>query len=239
MGTSNVARAMLEVLESGAVEIRDVDAGEEPFLYASGNWGPGYVSIKGLVGRKQIIRSLCKLLAEKIAVEAPHLRFVAGNVTGGLVPGWLLSENLEPLLDRVVPFVYIRDTRKKGGQKEIITGIANNPEIHPGDNGLVVEELANFAQTTCNGAEALREAGYTVTHAACILFYDNPEAVKALQEAGIGEVCLFTLPQLLEIAERQQTHRREAIEGYREFLRDPLSWQAKRGLAPIKGGGTK
>lgn len=239
MVTPDVARVMLEVLESGAVEIRDVDAGEDAFLYASGHHGPGYVSIKSLVGRKRIIRSLCKLLAEKIAAEAPHLRFIAGNVTGGLVPGWLLSENLEPLLDRTVPFVYIRDMRKRGGQKELITGIANNPEIHSGDNGLVVEELVNFAQTTCNGAEALREAGYTVTHAACILFYDNPEAIKALQEAGIEEVWLFTLPQLLEIAERQQTHRREAIEGYREFLRDPLSWQKKRGLAPVREGGTK
>jgi len=234
-----VEEAVLKVLQAKAVEIRDVDAGEESFLYASGNWGPGYVSIKNLVGRKEIIRFLCQELSKKIAKKVPQLEFVAGNVTGGVIPGWLLSEYLEPLLDRTVPFVYIREMRKKGGQKELITGIANNPEIRSGANGLVVEELVNFAQTTCNGAEALREAGYTVTHGACILFYDNPEALKSLQAAGIEMVYLFTLPQLLKIAERHQTHSQKAIDGYRQFLKDPLGWQAKRGLEPVKEGGTK
>jgi orotate phosphoribosyltransferase len=234
-----VEEAVLKVLQAKAVEIRDVDAGEEPFLYASGNWGPGYVSIKNLVGRKEIIRFLCQELAKKVAEKAPQLEFVAGNVTGGVIPGWLLSEYLEPLLGKTVPFVYIREMRKKGGQKELITGMANNPEIRPGANGLVVEELVNFAQTTCNGAQALREGGYTVTHAACVLFYDNPEALKSLQEVGIEMVYLFTLPQLLEVAEKHQTHSQKAIDGYREFLKDPLGWQAKRGLEPVKEGGTK
>ncbi len=242
---------ILEVIKARAVEIRDVPSrvtneeaeklplGKQPFLYSSGNWGPGYVTIKGLVGRKKIIKSLCQELAKKIVREVPRLDFVAGNVTGGVIPGWLLSEYLESLLGRIVPFVYIRDTRKKGGQKELITGIANNPEIPLKANGLVVEELVNFAQTTCNGVQALREAGYTVTHASCILFYNNPESLKSLQIAGIKMVYLFTLSQVLKVAEKYQTYSRKAIDGYRQFLRDPLGWQAKRGLKPIKEGGTK
>ncbi len=239
IGNKELERVVLEVLEAKAVEIRDVDAGAEPFLYASGNWGPGYVSIKNLVGRKSIIKRLVEQLAKKVAERAPYLEFVAGNVTGGLVPGWLLSERLEPLFGRTVPFVYIREARKKGGQKELVTGIANNPEIRSGANGLVVEELVNFAETTCHGAEALRDAEYQVTHAACIMFYDNPEAHKALQEAKIEIVYLFTLPQLLAIAEKNKAHSQKAIDGYREFLNNPLGWQAKRGFKPVKEGGTK
>jgi len=245
-----IEKLILEVIKARAVEIRDVPSrvtneeaeklplGKQPFLYSSGNWGPGYVTIKGLVGRKKIIKSLCQELAKKVAKEIP-LDFVAGNVTGGVIPGWLLSEYLESLLGRTVPFVYIRDTRKKGGQKELITGIANNPEIRPGVNGLVVEELVNFAQTTCNGAQALREAGYRADYAACILFYNNPESLKSLQAAGIKMVYLFTLSQLLKVAEKYQTYSRKAINDYRQFLRDPLGWQTKRGLKPIKEGGTK
>lgn len=241
----------LMVLEAKAVEIRDISlkvTNEEveklprenqPFLYASGNWGPGYVTIKNLVGRKEIIRLLTRQLAQKIAEKVPQLNFVAGNVTGGVIPGWLLSEYLESPLGRTVPFVYIRDMRKKGGQKELITGIANNPEISQSDNALVVEELVNFAQTTCNGAKALREAGYQAGHAATILFYNNPEAIKALEEAKIEMIYLFTLPQLLEIAERNHTHPQKVIDGYREFLKDPLGWQAERGLKPVERGGTK
>jgi|SRR3989344_68997 len=244
----------LMVLEAKAVDIRNVPlrvTNEEvdklplenqPFLYASGNWGPGYVMIKGLVGRKKIIKSLTHQLAQKILDTASPITspvdFFAGNVSGGVIPAWLLSEELETALGRTIPFVYIREARKKGGQKELVTGIANNPEIPPGANGLVVEELVNFAQTTCNGADALRDAGYSVTHASCILFYDNPEAVKALKEAGIEMIYLFTLPDLLMVAEKHKTHPQEAIDGYREFLTNPLGWQAARGLTRVEKGGT-
>ena len=227
-----VEEAILKVLQAKAMEIRDVDGGEKPFLYTSGNWGPGYISIKNLVGRKEIIKFLCQELAKKVAEKVPQLEFVAGNATGGIIPGWLLSEYLEPLLGRTVPFVYIREKKKKYRHKELITGIANNPEIQQGANGLVVEELVNFAQTTCNSAEVLREAGYTVTHAACILFYNNPEARKALQRAGIKIVYLFTLPQFLKVAEKHQIYSQKAIESYRQFLKDPLGWQRKRRLTP-------
>lgn len=232
-------RIGLEIIKANAMEIRDVDNGEDAFLYASGNYGPGYVSIKNLVGRKRIIKLAALNLAIKISEKAPYLDFIAGNVTGGIIPAWLLSEYLGSILGRTVPFVYIRETRKKGGQKELITGITNNPEISPTANGLVVEELVNFAQTTCHGADALREAGYEVTNAACILFYNNPEAIKSLAKEKIEMVYLITLPQLLEVAEKHGTHSAKAINGYREFLKNPLGWQAKRGPEPVKEGGTK
>ncbi len=232
-------RIGLEIIKAKAMEIRDVDNGEDAFLYASGNYGPGYISVKNLVGRKRIIKPAALNLAIKISEKAPYLDFIAGNVTGGVIPAWLLSEYLGSILGRTVPFVYIRDTRKKGGQKELITGIKDNPEIPSGANGLVVEELVNFAETTCHGADALREAGYEVTNAACILFYDNPVAIKSLEEEKIEMIYLITLPQLLGVAEKHKTHSLEAINSYRDFLKDPLGWQAKKGLEPVKEGGTK
>lgn len=232
------------VLEAKAVDIRNIPPkvtneevgrlplGNQPFLYASGNWGPGYVMIKGLVGRRRIIRSLTEQLANLIAQRTSEVNFVAGNVSGGMIPGWLLAEELN------VPFVYIREARKTGGQKELVTGIADNPEIPAGANGLVVEELVNFAQTTCHGAEALRDGGYKVAHAATILFYNNPEAIKALKGYGIEMIYLFTLPDLLAVAEKYQTHPQKAIDSYREFLADPLGWQTARGLTRVERGGT-
>lgn len=249
-GKAKIDESILMVLEAGAVEIREVPSKvtndeveklpseKQPFLYASGNWGPGYISVKNLVGQKRIIKFLVQQLVPLVAERVPHLNFVAGNVTGGLIPGWLLSEELEKLLGRELPFVYIRAARKKGGQKELITGIASNPEISSGDSGLVVEELVNFAQTTRNGAASLRDADFVVTHAATILFYKNPEAIKALKEHGIEIVYLFTLPELVAAAEKHQTHSSKAIADYREFLKDPLGWQAKRGLKPVERGGT-
>jgi len=251
MENVNIEEIGLMVLKTRAVDIRNVPLNvtneeveelpleKQPFLYASGNWGPGYVTIKSLVGRKKIIKFLVQQLARNIVERVPYVDFIAGNVSGGMIPGWILSEEIEVLLGITIPFVYIRNARKKGGQKELVTGITNNPEIIPGSNGLVVEELVNFAQTTCNGVEALRDNGYSVTHAATILFYDNPEAVRALKDTGTEMVYLFTLIDLLTVAEKYQTHPQQAIDSYREFLKDPLIWQAKRGLEPKKEGGTQ
>ncbi len=238
MGNQNrIEQLMSEVLRVGAVDIRDVDGGEEPFKYASGNWGPGYVMIKGLVARKDILKPLVEELAVKVAKVHPEIDFVAGNVSGGVVPGWILSEMLEQILGKPVPFVYVRDTRKKGGQKELITGANYIPK---GSLGLVVEELVNFAQTTVSSAEALRAAGFLVFKGVCILFYDNPESLKTLQQHKMEEMIhLFTLPQLLNLAERNAAFPDKAIKSYRDYLRDPLAWQATRGLVPDPEGGTK
>lgn len=230
---------ILDVIKAGAVDIRDVDGGEKPFLYASGNWGPGYVSIKNLVGRKMLIKALVKALAEKVAEKYHEVQFVAGNVTGGLVPGWIVSEEVQKIINRVLPFVYVRDARKKGGQKELVTGLTNNPDVELGDKCLVVEELVNFAQTTCNSALHLREIGYEVTHACCIMAYDNPMASLLLAENNLTLISLFTLHHLLYVAEKNETHPAKAIKSYRDFLAGPLAWQALRNLEPVEGGGTK
>jgi len=52
-------------------------------------------------------------------------------------------------------------------------------------------------------------------------------------------IYLFTLPDLLDIAEEFQAFSVKAISDYRNFLRDPLEWQKKRGLEPVKNGGTQ
>lgn len=231
-------RIMIAALEANAMEVRDVEAGEEAFLYASGNHGPGYVTIKGKVGQKSIMVPFAYQLAVKVAEQVPDLDFVAGNVSGGVIPGWILSEALENLMGRRVPFVYIRDMRKKGGQRELITGL-DNPDVLEGGKVLVVEELVNFAQTTCNSALALRASGYDVTHAACILFYGNPKAIEALHETGLEMVYLFTLSELLGVAELHYTHTPRQLEIYREFLPDPLGWQERHGLERVEEGGTR
>jgi len=385
----DIEKAALMVLRANTVEIRDVpqkvtneEVGNlprenQPFLYASGNWGPIYVMIKALVAYGQVIPILVEQLTLQIIENFPSLDYVAGNITGGVIPGWQLSEELSTRLkkeidfiyvggtrkkeedgfpaitlidrialeqtayelyraiiqsrqdfdfvaglvpsgmipgyrlsqvlsaklNRIVPFVYIRQWRKTGGQKERITGATNNPYLPSGSTGIVigqvedffrtthegmevlheegfktisgaellaglgasavtdirnvqstlnrsellwrlqgqgivVEELVNFAQTTCHSAGALRSAGCAVNHAATILFYDNPEAIRMLQEHNIEMTYLLTLPELVAVAEKHQIFPQGAIDGYREFSTDPLGWQVERGLKPIERGGT-
>lgn len=230
-------KAIINVLKVGAVEIRDLEAGEKPFLYASGNWGPGYVTIKSLVSQKQLYRKLVHLLASRVVDKFSDLDLIVGNVTGGMIPGWVLSEYLKFDLDREVPFLYNRGMRKKGGQQELVTGLL--PNVSFDQKVLVVEELVNFAETTCNSIDILRGLGFQASHAACILFYSNPKAIEKLKKYDVEMIYLFTLPQLLDIAEKIQAFPARAILDYRNFLRDPLGWQKKRGLEPVKNGGTQ
>jgi len=228
-----------KILGAGILEIRDVEKGNSPFLYASGNWGPGYVTIKSLVSDRPLLKVLVRLLARKIAtVEEREISFVAGNVTGGMIPGWLLAGELRDWYGRDTPFFYVRNTRKKGGQKELVTGLLGR--IGPWSRGIVVEELVNFAQTTCNSVVAVRdERGSIVKDAACILFYDNPVAKESLAKLGVEMTYLFTLRDLLLGALKFKTHPERLVKEYLRFLDDPLAWQAERGLEPVKGGGTE
>jgi orotate phosphoribosyltransferase len=223
----DVARGMID---KGALSIRDVDAGEEAFLYASGNWGPGYVMVKGLVTEGMLFRYAVSLLANKIReVTDGRYQAVAGNVTGGMIPGWLLAESLD------VPFMYIRDLRKKGGHKELITGDLQGK--CKGNWIIPTEELVNFAETMVNSAIELRNSGYQVAYGATILTYNNPSALKALKEVEVEMIYLLTLEELLEVAEEKFPSK--VVNQYRDFLKDPLGWQEKRGLKPVKEGGTK
>lgn len=211
-----------KLIEAGVLEIRDIDAGEKPFLYSSGNWGPGYVMVKGLVSRRDLVKRLCHTLANKVmSVTSPDI--VVGNVTGGMVPGWIVSDYL------CIPYLYVRNTRKVGGHGELVTG------LHSGLSGscLVVEELVNFAQTTVNSAIALRALEFQVNYAASILSYENSKGIENLNDNGVKLISLLTLSGLLDEAEKSGVFSKSAIDDYRLFLQNPGQWQIMRGFEPV------
>jgi len=216
------------IINAGGLEIRDVDDGEDPFLYSSLNRGPGYIMIKGLVGQPHVLGSLTRELALKLA-DNINFDFIAGNATGGMVPGWQLRNELDLITGQEVPYVYVRETRKVGGHGEQICGDRNNPLIQSGMRALVFEELVNFAQTTCNSAEVLRNAGYVADNAATILSYGNPKALELLAETGVTLTPLITLPQLLDVAESTGRYEPRVVQSFRDFLQDPVHWQTSRG----------
>ena len=59
-----------QIINSGAVSVRDVDSGEEPFVYSTGNRGPGYLMVKGIVGQPSTLKYLTWHLAQKVVEEA-------------------------------------------------------------------------------------------------------------------------------------------------------------------------
>lgn len=224
---------------AGAIEIKDVDGGEAPFPYSTGNRGPGYVMIKGQVGNRRLMKWLTLNLAKKLAEDyGTNFEFVEGNATGGMVPAWELTNMLEKVLgleEGSIPYTYLRESRKTAGHGELITGTRNNEYIQNGMKVLIFEELVNFAGTTTNAARIYREAGYTATHASTILAYDHQQMRDQIEESGLVLKPLITLPNLLESAMRGGMIRPAAYNGYCAFLDDALLWQVERGfIVPIK-----
>ncbi len=166
-----VEKASLEevaakIISANAAEVHDVDKGEDAFVYSTGNRGPGYLMIKGLVGQPEVLEFLTRQLALKV-VEKAEFDFINGNVTGGMIPAWELRREISNLRGKVVPYTYLRGSRKQGGHGELITGDRNNPLIQKGMRALIVEELVNYAGTTGNATEAFRNSGilYRMQHA--------------------------------------------------------------------------
>jgi orotate phosphoribosyltransferase len=219
---------ILKIVDLGVLEIRDIDNGEEPFTYTSGHKGPGYVSVKKLIGDKQLLRTLVQELAIKVIDEKFRVDFVAGNVSGGMIPGYLLSEFIEAEQYREVPFVYVRSLNES--RHDSVVGLSN---ISKKAHALVVEELINFGNTTCHAANVLRLLGYNANHAACFLYYGNPSANDLLSFKGIDITYLFTLDELLNVARTYEKMPVRLIEDYRTFLRDPDKWQKDRGFDKI------
>lgn len=222
------------IFEARAIEIRDVDNGEEPFVYSSGNRGPGYIMIKGMVGQPSKFRYLIRKLAEKVArIQRSgnyHLDFVEGNVTGGVVPGWQLAAELSDIYQRELPYCYLRAARKRGGHNELITGNHQNPKIKNGMTCMVVEELVNYGQTTSNAVEIFRETGYKVDYAACVLNYDHQETREKLEALGVQLIQLITLEELCDCALELGLMNQGQYDSYKAFLTDPVEWQLSRGM---------
>src|SRR3989338_4329370 len=231
-GNPVVAELVERMLQCGAVSIRDVDAGEEPFLYSSGNRGPGYVMMKGLVSQRKLLTDLVRNLAHKVYARFPDVEYVAGNATGGMIPGWIMAEQLSRITGRHVPYVYVRNTRKIGGHGESITGDKQNAFFSSKRRGLVVEELVNFAETTVNSASVQRDAGHTVQYAATILFYDNLKSHLSLTNSGVKLISLMTLAELLTVIRDKRLLEPHLVDSYMSFLADPVGWQKFRNLLP-------
>lgn len=226
-----------KLLEVGAVSIRDVDAGEEPFLYSSGNFGPGYVMVKGTVGRQDVFKPIVEQLALRLVEEDVEFDNVAGNATGGMIPAYQCREDYQRMTGKDVGYVYVRGTRKEGGHKELITGLDHIAPIREDGSPahwLVVEELVNFGETTTNSLNLLRGLGFVANKGATILHYDHAEVNAKLAENNIDLTRLTTLPNLLDVAVNEGFYSADAVASYRDFLASPAEWQRVRGIEPVQ-----
>jgi orotate phosphoribosyltransferase len=211
---SEIATSLLNI---GAVGIRP----NEPFSFTSGWASPVYIDCRRVISypveRTAIITRAVDIL-QKAQVLA-DVDAVAGGETAGIPYAAWLSQALD------LPMLYVRKKPKGFGRNARIEG-------HLRDNSrvLLVEDLATDGASKVSFADALRDAGATVTDAFVVFFYGIfPAALNALETHGICLHYLATWWDVIEAAEASAYAPAEDLAEVRRFLTDPVGWSAKHG----------
>ncbi|CAM3343820.1 orotate phosphoribosyltransferase [Thalassospira profundimaris] len=209
-----VAKILLDI---GAVNFRP----EEAYILTSGWASPVYIDCRKLISFPRARRKVIELAARQVSDAAGYEAFdaVAGGETAGIPYSAWLADALD------LPMQYVRKKPKGFGRKARIEG-----DIHEGQRVLLVEDLATDGASKVNFVNAIREAGAECKHAFVVFFYDIFEgALDELRKDDIEMHYLATWADVLAVAEEGQYFSKDAIEGVRSFLNDPISWSKANG----------
>jgi len=197
-----------------------------PYIFTSGWASPVYIDCRRVISylpeRREMIALAKDLLRSKIDMDA--VDYIAGGETAGIPYGAWLSEALDK------PMLYVRKKPKGFGRNARIEG--HMPE---GARVLLVEDLATDGASKVSFADALREAGGTVTDVFSVFFYGiYPESGKILSEAGLDLHALCTWHDVLAVAATQKRFDETVLKEVRGFLEAPAAWSAAHGGASGK-----
>ncbi|MBL8034471.1 MAG: orotate phosphoribosyltransferase [Leptospiraceae bacterium] len=164
----------------------------EPFTLASGKKSPYYFDLKQTLLQPQYLRLAGRLVAATIGE-----RYVGDVVAAGLTMGAdpiiyaaCLSRENPPLL---IPAIVRKEAKDHGtGKKiEMLKGIDTTTPC------VMVDDVITTAGSTLKAFAAMREAGYSIRHAVCIL--DRGEGGReALAQNGVELLSIYTAVEFKE-----------------------------------------
>jgi len=194
---------------------------EEPYILTSGWASPVYIDCRKLISypdeRKRVMKLAVAQLDNDIGFE--EIDVVAGGETAGIpYAAWIAQATVKPML-------YVRKKPKGFGRNAQIEG-----DLGEGSFVLLVEDLATDGASKVLFVNALREAGAIVTDAFVVFFYGIFDgALESLKKEGLNLHYLATWHDVLQAAEAGDYFPTEAIEGVRNFLKDPAAWSLANG----------
>ncbi|MDA0909326.1 MAG: orotate phosphoribosyltransferase [Proteobacteria bacterium] len=205
------------LLEIEAVHLRP----DEPFTLTSGAKSPVYIDCRKLISFPRIRSALMDFGCATVMRDAGFEAFdsVAGGETAGIPFAAWFAERLG------LPMQYVRKKPKGFGRDARIEGLLN-----PGDQVLLVEDLATDGGSKVSFIDAIREAEAKIEHCFVIFFYDIfPAARQIMADAGVTLHYLTTWRDVLAVAAEQGRLTKAQITTIEAFLNDPAAWSAKHG----------
>ena len=194
---------------------------EEPYILTSGWASPVYIDCRKLISYPDERRRIMKLAVAKLDndIGFEEIDVVAGGETAGIpYAAWIAQATDKPML-------YVRKKPKGFGRNAQIEG-----DLGKGSQVLLVEDLATDGASKVLFVNALREAGAIVTDAFVVFYYGIfAGALESLKDQGISLHYLATWHDVLAAAEAGDYFSTEAVDGVREFLKDPAAWSLAHG----------
>lgn len=204
------ARSIAQILlESKAVSLNP----SQPFQYSSGLTSPIYCDNRVLISYPLYRKIIVKGLAECIHQQALTCHVIAGTATAGIPWAAWLAEILNK------PLVYVRSKAKQHGTGKQIEG-----HLKRGQQAIIIEDLISTGGSVINCAQALRQAGATVTDCLAIFNYELPQSQHALAQAELTCHNLCEITSLLATAVELNAITVQEQEIVMQWQQQPEVW---------------
>ncbi|MCD6248046.1 MAG: orotate phosphoribosyltransferase [Hadesarchaea archaeon] len=164
-----------EAWQEVAISLRRVGALKfGDFTLTSGKKSPYYIDLRLVYSHPEVFDKLAEMCVDMIKREIGEEKYkLAGVPISGLPLAALVSYKLNS------PLLFVRKERKMHGGMKRVEGL-----LERGDRVILIDDLVTTGGSICDAAEAIRNEGGEVEHAAVIL--DREEGAReVLEEHGI------------------------------------------------------
>ncbi len=198
------------LLETEAVFLRP----DEPFVWASGIKSPVYCDNRLILTAPKARNIIEAEIADTVKTEYPDAEILMGTSTAGIAHAAIAAHMLG------LPMGYVRGAAKDHGRGNRIEG-----RLLPGQKTVVIEDLISTGGSVLDTAEALRQAGAEVLGIVSIFTYQFEEAAHRLSDAGVKNISLCDLDNLMQAAQTKEYITAEQKKMIEAFRRDPKKWR--------------
>ncbi len=198
------------LLETEAVFLRP----DEPFVWASGIKSPVYCDNRLILTAPKARNIIEAEIADTVKTEYPDAEILMGTSTAGIAHAAIAAHMLG------LPMGYVRGAAKDHGRGNRIEG-----RLLPGQKTVVIEDLISTGGSVLDTAEALRQAGAEVLGIVSIFTYQFEEAARRLSDAGVKNISLCDLDNLMQAAQTKEYITAEQKKMIEAFRRNPKKWR--------------
>ena len=174
-----------DLLSIGAVFLRP----DQPFTWASGIKSPIYCDNRLVLSSPEVRTDVENAIAETVKEYYPEAEILEGTSTAGIAHAAIAAQILGK------PMGYVRGSSKDHGRKNRIEG-----KLEKGQKVVVIEDLISTGGSVLDVVDALKEAGAEVLGIVSIFTYGMQKSADRLGAAGVKNVSLTNLDELIEAA---------------------------------------